>query len=903
MKLQIRREERRDTALAFMTLFAVMFAHAQLETARDAMFLAEIPAVRLPIVYLAVATLAFFIAWAQSKQRAESSTRNLSRWLAVAAIVTFGLSMLTQSDQPWTLYVLYIWSAIAVSTVVTHFFVALGDRFSVTQAKRLYAFIGLGSATGAIAGSFVASVVTEFASPHHLVAIAAGALLVSALFPWLLDSSGTRSEREAGAGQLRLLLAVFTHGYARRVGAIVVTATLTFTIVDYVFKSVVAESMRADQLGFFFARFYLGLNILSLLTQAVLVRFVVRSLSVAAALAILPTLLLLGGAGVGLGAVFVGALALKGADGALRHSVHGTLKELLYLPLQKPLRAATKIAVDLLGQRLGQAAASFALLVAVGLGATPMHLGWAVVAAALAWAVQALALRPHYFMLYRDSLAAAAERSPRDFPELDISSLESLMAALNSNADSEVRAALSFLEDEGRIRAIPSLILFHPSPPVVVDALDIFARSERTDFLPITERLLGHEYAEVRAAALRTRISKAPEEELLIENSDRKCPVVRATALGGLRAGGFIGKTEAQAHFDEIAATGSEIAKEALAKAIAYRPNDDFEETLVRLLQDDSPLVVGAALEAIKLQPSARFLPALLPLLKNRKLRPTVRDSLHAIGEPAFQYLVGVLRSEEADDNVRLHVPRSLIHFDPEKASHALLESLGPDTRGTVRYKSLRGLGQLATEHPKLRLDRPPLNDFVTRTLREMFRSIDWRLALTRGAQDSAERNTEAHSLLVSMLEDKERNAMERLFRTLALLFPDRELTTIYRGIQSGNKTMVANGREVLEEFLPAALKRAVLALTDDDAGDDERLSGAGEYYQRSRFTYEQVLRELLHSRGEFVRGLSVYQIEKLQLSDLAADVARMSAPPDSFLEQVIQRSSVSLPPQAGVTK
>src|SRR4029453_4100325 len=100
-------------------------------------------------------------------------------------------------------------------------------------------------------------------------------------------------------------------------------------------------------------------------------------------------------------------------------------------------------------------------------------------------------------------------------PELDLGSLENLFAALNSREDHEVMGAMDVLAAEGRVRLIPALILYHPSQPVVLRALQHFERSDRTDFVPVADRLLSHADHEVRAAALRARTSVAPEETVL----------------------------------------------------------------------------------------------------------------------------------------------------------------------------------------------------------------------------------------------------------------------------------------------------------------------------------------------------------------------------------------------------
>jgi hypothetical protein len=58
---QVRPEERPAVRDAFLLLFGFTCGHLLLETARDALFLARLPAHRLPWVYLAIAVLALVL--------------------------------------------------------------------------------------------------------------------------------------------------------------------------------------------------------------------------------------------------------------------------------------------------------------------------------------------------------------------------------------------------------------------------------------------------------------------------------------------------------------------------------------------------------------------------------------------------------------------------------------------------------------------------------------------------------------------------------------------------------------------------------------------------------------------------------------------------------------------------
>lgn len=872
-----------------------MCAHALLETARDALFLSRIPAERLPFVYIAVAAVALAIMGLQNRMARTWGGGAIAAWLLVTAAVTAGFWPLVGDASVWSLYALYVWSAVAVTVVLTRFFILLGTRFTVTQAKRLYTFIGAGTVAGAIAGSAVAGLLAAVMPAANLLLAAAGVLAVSALGPLLLDRADGQHEAAPAAkasndSMLAAAAQVVASPYARRVALIVLLATVTFTFVDFVFKREVAAGVKAKDLGFFFARVYLVLNVLSLVVQLVLVRPVLRKLGIAGALTILPVLLLFGGAGVVVGGGIVAALALKGADGALRHSLYRTVTELLYVPMRDRLRAAAKMFIDVAGQRGGQALASLAILGAVALDMPTAFYGGAILLFAGLWIGGAIAVRRQYFSLFRSTLAEAAERNEVDFPELDVSSLESLMAALNSPNNAEVRAALQLMVEQGRVRIIPALILYHPSPEVVADALEIFSHSDRDDFLHITDRLLDHEYAAVRAAALRSRISRRPDEALLRRKVEVTCPVVKATALVGLSGHGYAREGEADSYFEEIITDGSDIAKEALAHAVGFRPGPQFDDVLLRLAETPSAMVRQSVARSMAAQPSDRYLPSLLGMLAERDLRGAVRDTLVKMGEPAFLYLAAAFEDETQPEAIRRHLPRTLTRFEPVRAAPVLVARLADERDGVVRYKILRGLGRLVEDTPSLKLDEKPLHLMTERMVKRAYRLIDWRLSLERGVEETPAYETEAHRLLVKLLHDKEANAIESLFRLLALLYRHANLATIYRGLRNDRSDVRSSSLELIEHTLDPPLRGAVLGLVDD-ADDGRRLGQAGSFHRRLDFSYHDLLAELLENAGDSLRGLAVYHILELGLTDLRSRVVSDDAPKSGFLETILEEA------------
>jgi AAA family ATP:ADP antiporter len=677
------------------------------------------------------------------------------------------------------------------------------------------------------------------------------------------------------------------HPYLTRLSGLVLVSTVAVTLADYVFKSTVAKHVPAADLGEFFATFYMVLNVLALTTQLALMGWLLRVLGLHRALWVLPTLLLLGSAGVVFGGGLVAALALKGADGALRPSLHRTTTELLFLPIPDGLRSRAKPLIDVIGQRGGQALASIFIL-----GELTLHRGdvaLALIAALLSivWIAWALELKPHYLELFRTALRQGSMRDRADLPDLDLASLETLIAGLNSREDAEVVGAMDLLAAEGRERLVPALILYHPSAPVVLRALELFETSGRTDFVPVADRLLAHADPELRAAALRARTAAQPDQSVLARAMDDPSPVVRATALVGLVSGGWAPSGSGL----EEALKGSPEAQAALARAIRRQPNAAFEDALLSLAEAGSPEVQTLTAEAMAAVKSPRFLPALLSMLGTREARHAVRAAFLEQGDEALRFLDEALGDWSLPHDIRRHIPRTISRFAAGQAAPVLLGHLLPEPAGMVRFRMIRGLGRIATDHPDVRLDAAVLKEATARTLEASFRLVHWRSVLEQGAREDPRRATRGHGLLLELLRDKEVQAVERLFRLLGLQYRSENLRQIHRGLRNTNAKVRSGSRELLENLLEPPLREAVLSLVDD-APAEARLVRAAHYYRASAMDYEAVLVTLLEAASETLQSLAAYHVGELGLSTLRGrleGVDRRRA--GFFVSRVIERA------------
>lgn len=804
-------------------LFGGLAGHTLLETGRDALFLARLSSHQLPWMYLALAAVVVLFTRTRAGRLARG--RSLPPLLASCALGTF-LFWLAGPMGTWTLRALYVWTGLVATLTSIAFWLLLGEIFTIAQARRLYAPIGLGSQLGAIAGALAARSMSSLLDAHHLLAASAAVFLLTALGPARLVAAAARAahpEPPLRAAPEPLEPLIVRNAYLGRLAGLVLLSTVAYALGDYVFKSAVAQAVAPRDLAGFFASFYLGLSVLSILAQLLLSGWLMRSLGVSRALAVLPLCVLLAALGVAAGAGLAGAVLLKVADGSLRPSLNRVGIELLFVPVPEERRAAAKPAVDVLGARGGQALASVFILGALATGAGDTTVAVAAAVTCVAWTGVALSLRPHYLDVFRAAVREGTLLEPAALPPLDLSSLEALFAALSSPDDGEVLAALELLASQGRARLVPALLLHHPSKAIVLRTLALLAPTGRTDWVALADRLLSSPDPEIRTAALSARTTARAEEGALHTASRDASPLVRATALVGLIASGSESEETWQA-LEDLAASRSLATRIALVEAIERQPAPAFERVLLRLARSrDERLAVHLARAMAKLR-SAAFLPTLVAWLSVREVREAARSALSELGQQALAALDAALQDPRTEARVRQHIPRTISVFPPEQAVAVLQRQLAVERDGRVRFKILRGLGRIASDHPEIALHDGLVREAAARTVEAAVQALRFRVGLEKGAERVEARATPAHRLLVMLLRDKEAHRIERFFRLLQLRLRGEDVRSIHRGLLNADRRVRAASRELLENLLEEPLRGTLIALVDD-LPPEERLA------------------------------------------------------------------------------
>ena len=887
----LRAGEWRLTLPAFAVLFMTVAAHTTLETARDAIFLATLPTRDLNLVYVVLAGLTLVVTFLSTKLTRAIGRRPalISSLLGVAA-GTLLFYFLPRT--PRTALGLYLFSGVEGAMLVPQFWLLADDLFTVAQARRLFGSITSGGVVGGVAGAASAALIVRVLPVASVLPMTAGLFVGAAAVAVTVRAGAADGDRASTAFDPPPAAEPTARGtpfkenpFLLRIAALVGLSTAAVLVVDYLFKSTAARHVPAASLGFFFARYYAVMNAVSLVVQVAISGRLVRRVGVIGASAITPFLLLGSGAAVAIQGGFLLVLCLKTFDGGLRYSLNRVATELLYLPVPAVARQQAKGFIDSALSRIVQAVTAIGLyLLAVQALASTRILAGLVVVLCAAWLAVAITLRGAYLDLFRRALTSGSLDPNPDVHDLDMNSAEALVEAMASPDPVRVVAAMDVLAEHGRSALIPALILYHDAASVLTRALEIFSEGTRHDWVPLAERLLASTNEDVAAATVRA-LARAGEIASLEKACER--PSARIQAYIAFHRAHLDASVELMKHplikgVMQSKGEGANVARRALLDAACDAPDERAADLLLALaklpeIDEDVDALerLGAAIAALK---SERFIPMCLERLSKRNGRDPIRDALVAIGGPALEALEGLMKNDGAEPHLRLHAPRSISRFGSQRAADILTEQLVQERHGMVRYKVLRALGRLVTDH-EVRVDRETMDKQATKNVEEYLRLLSLRVALSAKTSQTKIGDDAAKQVLLGLLEDKLAQSMERAFRLLQIAHRREDIETVHTAARSADTVARANAGEFLDVLLARREQqrlRRLLRIVVDDANDKDRVERAREELPDLVETYSGALTALLDDRDEVLVALAAQHALGLNDDGLRSEVARV---------------------------
>jgi HEAT repeat protein len=413
------------------------------------------------------------------------------------------------------------------------------------------------------------------------------------------------------------------------------------------------------------------------------------------------------------------------------------------------------------------------------------------------------------------------------------------------------------------------LILFHESEDVLIRALEVVPDSHRHDWIPLAERLLTHDSAKVQLAAARAlsrhgRLSsKAPETPAV----RAYLAVQEAKKAGGPPLDHAAIRLILDAHDEQ-----SPITRIALLDAIHDDPGPEWTPLLVSLDTTEVPEVAERLVEAMAAVKDPLFLSLLIRRLRGRVRRSLVRDALVQFGDAGLEALSSSLADIDLSPKVRVHLPRAIAEFGSQEAADILVERLGAEPSGVVRFRVLRALGHMVVAH-RVRIKRPVVLQELRRNLIEHL-----RLSAIYVPFDIEVPVALSGRLLAGLVRDKMRQALERAFRLLALLYPKEDLRSVYFAMQSRERADRANALEFLDTLVlreDSSLRELIHLVADDLTLQDRAERSLSVVSLRPR-TVRGAIAALIGDPDDELAQLSAYHARATSMTELADEASRI---------------------------
>ena len=355
----IRRGEGKVVFLSLLGAFTVIASLTLGRATSVAAFTDHFKAPNLPYITAAVAALGFPVITA--------STRMLQRRQALPMLRSLLLILALGLAGQWfatghealrgpVVVVYYLWTALGSLLVASFFWVLVSDSFALRGAKRLFGLISAGGTAGGLVAGFLLNFYSpRLSDPLDLIPLLTGLLLafLAALFWWPKPRDGFKppgsfQDQQQDVGGLALIR---RNPHLRLIAAIVMSATLATSLLDYLFREAAhAASAGHPEPGAAMAgilgAFYGWTGGIALLIQLGVAGRLMTRMGISSLLSILPVILMLGSVGIGLWPVMALITLVKGTDTVLRKALFRPTVEVLYLPLASDLRRRAKGIID-----------------------------------------------------------------------------------------------------------------------------------------------------------------------------------------------------------------------------------------------------------------------------------------------------------------------------------------------------------------------------------------------------------------------------------------------------------------------------------------------------------------------------------------------------------------------------
>src|SRR5690242_3754970 len=350
-------------ALGFTTLAFIVA-----KTGRDALFFQGSGGLlQLPLIYINIgaASLPLAIIFVKTMKVWGARPARLGVFMLAASVMVLASPFLQPGDNKLLLGIFMFIPAIFGLLFASLWLLAsdIFDKTEKRQAARAFSKIGAATLAGGMSGGLISKALAPHLDPQWMIFLAG--MVIFGVIGLIRHIHGVFPPNIAQRDKTKFgFLAPLSNKYAVTLVLISMTGALAGLLIDFQFYAAAASaSMGSKGNANFFANFYILLNFSSLLLQLFATPKIQDRVGLRGGLMVLPFALIGGATFVTAAATAFSRSVLRVTEGGLRSSVHRSIWEQAFIPVNSTERSSVKIAVDGIAARIAEAIGAVAILV------------------------------------------------------------------------------------------------------------------------------------------------------------------------------------------------------------------------------------------------------------------------------------------------------------------------------------------------------------------------------------------------------------------------------------------------------------------------------------------------------------------------------------------------------------
>ncbi|MEP7327460.1 MAG: hypothetical protein ABI836_16030 [Gemmatimonadota bacterium] len=381
----------RAAVLAAIASAAMIAFQVAGKATRDALFLSSFPVTRLPLMVITSAVISLLVVlWAVRRMSRYGPWRFIPGLFATSVVLLLLEWALLPRAREAAAVLVYLHFTVLGALLISGFWSMVNERFDPRTAKRQMGRIGAAGTVGGLIGGLLAERTAAMFTVDYMLPLLALLHLVATVGVHALRRTRRVRASEpprppAPTSIVHGLRLVGGNSYLRNLAALVMLCTVSEGLFDFVFKSrATATYGNGDHLLQVFAAFYTGVALLTFLVQSGVGRVALERLGLAGAVGSLPAAVGVTGLGALVVPGFASAAFARGTEAVLHNSLFRSGYELLFTPLARHEKRATKTMIDVGAVRIGDIVGGALVQLAImtlAHGAVAVLLGTAVVVA------------------------------------------------------------------------------------------------------------------------------------------------------------------------------------------------------------------------------------------------------------------------------------------------------------------------------------------------------------------------------------------------------------------------------------------------------------------------------------------------------------------------------------------